>query len=142
MPLIPPPSTTPALHPPSANAPTPPLATPADHADLASTVLLILTVLAGIAAAAAGAWLIWGPRLAPAPPRGRFARWRSRLSAPSRAVLGLSLLLLGYHAASWALPDHILPLRVPPHRGWILALALAAAVAASLALDRRHEPRA
>lgn len=47
---------------------------------------------------------------------------------PTRLVLGLSLLLLGYHIAMWSLPAGMRSVSIPPDRWWMLMLGLAAAL--------------
>jgi hypothetical protein len=60
----------------------------------------------------------------------------SHLSIATRHVLGVSLLLLGYHALAYALPATYLPLRVPIDRLWMLGVGVVAANMISLAMDR------
>lgn len=90
----------------------------------------------GLMLVLAGAWFIWGPRVG----LGRFpaglARARDALSVPTRMTFGLSLMLLGYHAAAWMCPETWLELRVPLSRWWLLMGGVALAVAGSLVSDR------
>lgn len=91
-------------------------------------------VLGGVLMAL-GAWLVWGGRgKAPLPHGGRLGR----LSLATRTVLGLSAMLLGYHAASWASPGHWLPFRVPVERWYVLVGGVVAAAGLSLLTDRRQ----
>lgn len=60
------------------------------------------------------------------------------LSVPTRLAVGLSLLVVGYHAAAYSLPTGWLWLRVPVDRLWVMGVALAAVVVGSLFLDGRE----
>lgn len=60
-------------------------------------------------------------------------------SVPTRLSLGVCLMVLGYHLASYALPTGWLWLRVPPDRLWILGVAVVGLVGGSLILDRLEE---
>ncbi|GAB4384759.1 MAG: hypothetical protein Kow0022_08330 [Phycisphaerales bacterium] len=62
-----------------------------------------------------------------------------RTSVPTRLSLGLCLMVLGYHLASYALPTGWLWLRVPPGRLWILGVVVVVLVGGSLILDRVEE---
>lgn len=83
-----------------------------------------------------GAWLVWGGRGTQPSPTGL---WHARLTSISRTVLGLCIMLLGYHAASWASPGHWLPFRVPPERWYLVVGGAMVAIVASLWADRRHD---
>ena len=84
----------------------------------------------GAALVAAGLSVhLGGRRLARA---GRTAR----LSPPTRMTLGLVLVVLGYHAAAWALPPTWLPLRVPPDRWWLVVGGAAAALLGTALAER------
>lgn len=105
-------------------------------ADAASAHPLALPAcIAGGATFIFGAWLVWGGRGTPPTPTGP---WHARLSRTSRAVLGLCIMLLGYHAASWASPDHWLPFRVPLERWYLVVGGVLAAIVGSLWADRRQ----
>lgn len=60
-------------------------------------------------------------------------------SVSTRAAIGLSLLVLGYHLSAYALPAGWLWLKVPPERLWILGLAIGVVVGGSIVLDRFEE---
>lgn len=64
-----------------------------------------------------------------------------RTSVSTRAAIGLSLLVLGYHLAAYALPTGWLWLKVPAERLWILGLVIAVVVGGSIVLDRVDERR-
>ena len=82
-----------------------------------------------------GAWLVWGGQRTPPTATDP---WHARLSRISRAVLGLCVMLLGYHAASWASPDHWLPFRVPLEHWYLLIGGVVVAVGGSLLADHRQ----
>ncbi len=75
-----------------------------------------------------GVLLLWGRRNDPDDPH--------RLSEPARLVIGLSLVLVGYHAASYSLPQGWLALRVPPDRLWLLGAGVVVAIGLTLLSDR------
>jgi hypothetical protein len=62
-----------------------------------------------------------------------------RLSEPTRLVIGLSLLLAGYHALAYGLPAAILPLRVPIDRLWMLGVGVIVACAVSVGMNRLQD---
>lgn len=62
-----------------------------------------------------------------------------RTSVSTRAAIGLSLLVLGYHLAVYALPTGWLWLRVPPERLWVLGMTIVVVVGGSIVLDRMEE---
>lgn len=70
---------------------------------------------------------------------GILASLLGRTSVSTRAAVGLSLLVLGYHLAGYALPAGWVWLKVPPDRMWILGLAVTVAVGGSIVLDRVEE---
>lgn len=78
---------------------------------------------------ACGVLLLWGRRQDPEAPH-------HRLSEPARLVIGLSLVLVGYHAASYSLPRGWLALRVPPDRLWLLGAGVIVAILLTLLSDR------
>jgi hypothetical protein len=125
----------------------------------------VLLVVPALVLAAVGVWLMRGRRLdlqeearidrlsevrgdpLPTTSMGRVwqsaQQWRRTLREPTRLVLGVSALLLGYHLSAWVLPSTWMPFRVPEHRWWILVLGVLLAVSGSLAMDRweRRESR-
>lgn len=74
-------------------------------------------------------------------PTGVLESMLGRTSVSTRAAIGLSLLVLGYHLAAYALPTGWLWLKVPAERLWILGLVIAVAVGGSIVLDRVEERR-
>ncbi|MFO0831359.1 MAG: hypothetical protein U0637_05875 [Phycisphaerales bacterium] len=66
----------------------------------------------------------------------RAKEWRMRLSDPTRMVVGLSAVLLGYHVVAWTTSDRLLA--VPVERWWVLALLILVGVGASLGMDRKQ----
>ncbi|KAA0215065.1 MAG: hypothetical protein DYG94_03530 [Leptolyngbya sp. PLA3] len=73
------------------------------------------------------------------PDAGALESLLGRTSVSTRAAIGLSLLVLGYHLAAYALPAGWLWLKVPPERLWILGLSIALLVGGSIALDRAED---
>lgn len=63
---------------------------------------------------------------------------------PSRLVLGLSLMLLGYHIAMWSLPAGMRSVSIPPDRWWLLILGVALALGGTVLTDsiERRDARA
>lgn len=72
--------------------------------------------------------------------RSRGAQFLARFSVPTRLVIGLSLLVLGYHVAVWGMPD-LTPLRVPKQWWWVLVAVLTGAVGLSMLIDRVEQKR-
>jgi len=112
---------------------------------LALSPLSVLGLILAGALAVAGGTLLWSPRRA-AGPKGHPSEGetaddglgprRFGLSEPTRLVLGLCLLVLGYHAAAYSLPSHWIALHVPASKWWLLATGVGLAVGGSLAADR------
>ncbi|MFG0283463.1 MAG: hypothetical protein ACF8R7_03490 [Phycisphaerales bacterium JB039] len=63
------------------------------------------------------------------------------LLRPTALAIGLSLMLLGYHALAWSLPERWLPLRIPAARWPLLAAGAIIAVLASVWVDRFERTR-
>jgi len=86
-----------------------------------------------------GAWTAWSWRLEKQSVGGWVRRWRDGLSPASRYAVGLALMALAYHGASYVSPAHWLPLRVPPERWFVVVIGAALLIGGSLAIDRRAE---
>jgi hypothetical protein len=56
-------------------------------------------------------------------------------STPSRAALGVSMMLVGYHLVVWTMPPTATNLQVPRSVWWVVPLACAALVTLSRAID-------
>lgn len=67
--------------------------------------------------------------------RGVLEGLLGRTSVSTRAAIGLSLLVLGYHLVAYSLPHGWLWLRVPADRLWILGVAVGVVVVGSLVMD-------
>lgn len=113
--------------------------------------VLVLMITAGTVTAGAGLWVLRARHAEPAP-----RAWYEtpaededatalplvgRVTPHTRMVIGLALLLLGYHLAVWRLPPSSGAIRVPPERWYVLTLVLAASVGASFALDAASNRR-
>lgn len=84
-----------------------------------------------------GAYFVWFlPRTAGDACESGPRYWGCAFPLPTRLVIGVSMLVLGYHLAVWALPAGSTNLRVPRERWWAVALGVAGAIGASCVLDR------
>lgn len=118
---------------------------------------MILSMVSGAGVLIAGLWMLWGKRVVPAGPGGGGAdeheavgdgpaagarpgrSVRERFSEPTRLVIGVSLLIAGYHLAAWGAPEAWFGVKVPRDRWWILAVGLPGAVLASVGIDRLEQ---
>lgn len=101
------------------------------------TIWQVLGCLIGAVMLAAGLLWVGGGRWRWLP-RLRGGRLGGRaLSEPTRMVIGLSHLVLGYHLVVWSVPmrEHR-PIQLPRQNWYWLATGCAAAMAGSIALDR------
>jgi hypothetical protein len=57
-------------------------------------------------------------------------------SRATRAVIGLSLAIFGYHLIVWSFPTTLTPLQIDRQLWWVLCLILACLPIASLLMDR------
>lgn len=119
-------------------------------------------VAPGLALLVGGVWMVWGKRAARTESTGQAAAataagasearpdgwagawvraraWRDGLTQPTRLVLGLCAILVGYHVLAYVLPGHWLPLRVPVERWWWLGVGVVLAVGATLGLDKMEK---
>ncbi len=110
--------------------------------------MAILGAVLGGGILAAGLWVLWGGRVhdrseaAAAEPSAQGSwpvRWRASMTPATRSVVGLCLLILGYHAAAYLTPRGWFGLMVPPERWWLLIGAIAIAVGGSILVDRMVE---
>jgi hypothetical protein len=95
----------------------------------------VLICVLGAALAAAGVWWLWGGRWWWPP--ARRSRFRRAASEPTRMVIGLVHLVLGYHLIVWSLParEHR-AIQIPRQSWYWLVLGCAGAMAGSVGLDR------
>lgn len=118
-----------------------------------------MSIVAGAGVLIAGLWMLWGRRpvvddgdgeagsedavdgRAGAEPAVRGPALRNRFSEPTRLVIGVSLLLIGYHIAAWGTPDDWLHVKVPRERWWMLVLGIGAALASTVGIDRVEKRR-
>jgi hypothetical protein len=98
-------------------------------------LLQILGIAVGLVMVGAGLWL---QRRRVDPEKGEPGRG---LSNASRAAIGISLMVAGYHVAAYVSPEGWFSLKVPLDRAWLLGVALAIVVGASLFLDARDRGR-
>lgn len=94
--------------------------------------------------ASAGLWLLFGKRILgsaarPAPsaePESHVSPATFRLSEPTRLVVALCLVVVGYHIAAYASPAAWFPLKIPVERWWIMALGVLVAISGAILSDR------
>lgn len=98
----------------------------------------VLIYTAAAALVALGAWFVWAGRRADPdiPASTRLGRWKQSLSLPTRAAVGLSIMLLGYHGAAWISPWPDRLLMVPREYWWVVVVALLVVVSLALLADR------
>lgn len=99
----------------------------------------VLLAVLGAALIAAGAWWLWAGRWRWLPAAG----FHRRASEPTRMVVALVHMIVGYHLIVWQLPAEFRPPHIDAAQWpWVL-LAGAALTAASLGLDamERHADR-
>lgn len=95
------------------------------------TIADAFMVVAGALLAVAGLWWLGGGRWKwmPKPPG-------AGASMPTRMVVGLVHLLLGYHMLVWTLPAKDGPLQLPREQWLWVVLGCAGAIAGSVGMDR------
>lgn len=86
---------------------------------------------------ASGIVIAFGGLLA-ARTRGRIG---TRLSHPTRVMLGLSLFGVGYHLIVWSFPPSLTSVQFSRQFWWVFFLGLGASVGLSLLMDRRDATR-
>lgn len=121
-------------------------------------LLELLLLSAGVLLVVAGALVVWGERAGllkgpespsePGPQALADPAWpsstqppRGRLSVASRYLIGLVLLIWGYHLIVWGIEPSgygRTAFQVPRQRWWVLGLAGFGVCAASLLVDRRE----
>lgn len=89
-------------------------------------------LLGGVALLAAGAWWLWGSRWVGAGP----ARFREAASEPTRMVIGLVHLVLGYHLIVWTLPESQRPPHMPQQAWHWVVGASVLMMAGSVGIDQ------
>lgn len=103
--------------------------------------VVALGYVGGAALVIAGMWMISGAKARLDGERDAadgtgLAAWRDRQTVPTRYAMGVTGLILGYHAVSYVSPSGWLGLRVPPEWWWLVVGAAAVTVVGSLLLDR------
>jgi len=100
---------------------------------VAVLVCLVAALVFGL-----GAWFVWSGRRSEPVPAARTAigTWRAGLSPPSRAAIGLTLILVAYHGAAWVSPWQANLLMVPLERWYIVASGAALVVGLTLLTER------
>lgn len=96
------------------------------------------SIVIGAALLCAGLWMLRASAMPRREQADRAAVPARAMSFATRAAVGLSLMLAGYHAAAWGTPEGWLALRVPPERWYLLAGGILAALAVNFALDQRE----
>ena len=95
-------------------------------------------VYAGAAAVfVIGARFVWSGRRGESQAQAKtfVGRWHAATSLPSRAAVGLTLMLLAYHGAAWVSPWQDRLLIVPVERWYIVGAAAALVVGSTLLID-------
>lgn len=93
---------------------------------------LIASIALGAALVFSGLWWLWGGRWSWLPE----SRFHRAATMPTRVVVGIVHLVLGYHLIAWQVRGEQRPLQVPS-TAWVwLVLGCGAAVGGSVALDR------
>ena len=93
---------------------------------------VIASIVLGASLVLAGFWWLWGGRWSWLPE----SRFHRAATVPTRVVVGIVHLVLGYHLIAWQVRGEQRPLQVP-RSAWVwLVLGCGAAVAGSVALDR------
>ena len=88
----------------------------------------------GAVHAIAGVWLLRGGRAQP--------QEKPRIpSRPTRTLIGVLLIVVGYHAAAWGCPDDWFPIKIPIRLWWVPAVMASFALAGSLWVDAREVRR-
>lgn len=59
-----------------------------------------------------------------------------RFSPATLYVMGLGLLVLGYHAVAWGLPGFVVPMRWPEQQWWALVVLVLGLGGVSMLIDR------
>ena len=96
----------------------------------------VLMFVAGLVLLGAGFWWLWGGRWSWL----RASRMQQSCSHPTRMVIGLAHLVLGYHLAVWSLPTERKPIQVPRQQWPWVVFGAAMAIGASRLLDRYDTP--
>lgn len=96
------------------------------HPFLTPVALLLASL--GLVLAASGAWVLWAD--------GARKRFGPSTSEPTRHVIGMSLLLGGYHLIAYVVPDAWVPLKVPRDRWFLVPAVICVALAISWVSDR------
>lgn len=91
------------------------------------TPLFLMGLALGAVLIGSGCWVVWSMSA-----RERFAR---KLSEPTRHVLGIAMILGGYHLLAYCSPDHWFPLKVPADRWYLVAGGIILALGLSFATD-------
>lgn len=104
----------------------------------------IAALIIGGGLATAGLWLLFGKRILGTAARPATSSEPGspvddaplRLSEPTRLVIALCLVVVGYHVAAYGSPAAWFPLKVPFQRWWVLALGVVVAISGAILSDR------
>ncbi len=97
----------------------------------------IASILFGAALCAAGLWWLWGGRWRWLPE----SRFHRAATMPTRVVVALVHLVLGYHLIAWQVSGQNRPLQIPRSAWPWLVLGSVGAIAASVGIDRLEGAR-
>lgn len=98
----------------------------------ADMVWSVAMVMLGVALVGAGFWWLWSGRWSWLPA----SRLQRGCSPPTRMVVGLVHLVLGYHVAVWSVPTDRRPIQIPRQHWPLVLVGAAVAVAGSRWMDR------
>lgn len=95
----------------------------------------VVVILFGVALFAAGLWWLGGGRWTWLPALG----FQPRTSLPTRMVVAIVHLVLGYHLVVWSIPGDRRPMQFPRGQWPWMVLGCAAAIGGSRMLDRLEQ---
>jgi hypothetical protein len=100
-------------------------------------VLSVVAIAGGVVLAGLGLWLMRASAMPRNGATDEQALPQRGMSFTSRAAIGLSLILAGYHLGAWCSPDDWFGMQVPRERWYLLVGGVLLAVGTSVGLDAR-----